>query len=362
MSYKNQILRGFGTPSLVPSRRGLLKGVAKAAPILGVGAVLPTFFSRPSTGALTGFTFVSNEKSHEVTVLAPETYEVVNKIPTSRRPRGMCFNAEHTNLYVACGDEDVVDVIDVASQKVVDGIPTGPSPEVLTISPDEKYMFIANEEDSSMWIISVEDRVLQHEIPSGAEPEGVMVTPDGKTVFLTSEVADMVHKIDVEEGIITNNVIVGTRPRRIRITPDQSEMWVSCELSGEIYIIDLESYLVKDVINFLPPGFRQVDVTPVGLELNAIGSRAYVTLGRANHLSYVDVLSREITDYILVGSRAWGVTITADEKTLLVANGLSDDISIIDEESRRVLKSVRVGRVPYIPLIDDRIGWSPVGN
>lgn len=361
MSYRNQILRGFGNRQLVPGRRGLLKGMA-ATGVAALGAGLTPFMSRPAKGALTGFTFVSNEKSHELTVLAPETYDVVNKIKTSRRPRGMVFNAEHTLLYVACGDEDVVDVVDVAAQEVVDGIPTGPSPEVLTISPDEKLMFIANEEDSSMWIINVEDRVLEHEVPSGAEPEGVMVTPDGKTVYLTSEVADMIHRIDVEQGIITANVIVGTRPRRIRITPDRQEMWVSCELSGEVYIIDVESFQVKDVINFLPPGFRQVDVTPVGLELNAAGTRAYVTLGRANHLAYVDVLTREITDYVLVGSRAWGITITVDEKTVLVANGLSDDISVVDEESRRVLKSVRVGRVPYIPLIDDREGWSPVGN
>ena len=362
MSYRSQILRGFGNRGLVPGRRGLLKGMATGGAAVALGAGLTPFMSRSSKGALTGFTFVSNEKSHNLTVLAPETFEVVNKIPTSRRPRGMVFNAEHSLLYVACGDEDVVDVVDVAAQTVVDGIPTGPSPEVLTISPDEKLMFIANEEDSSMWIINVDDRVLQHEVPCGAEPEGVMVTPDGKNIYLTSEVADMVHKVDVEQGIITKNVIVGTRPRRIRITPDGKEMWVSCELSGEIYIIDMESYQVTDVINFLPPGFRQVDVTPVGLELNAAGTRLYATLGRANHVAYVDVQSREITDYILVGSRAWGITITADEKTVLVANGLSDDISVIDEESRRVLKSVRVGRVPYIPLIDDRMGWAPVGN
>ncbi|MDA0653976.1 MAG: PQQ-dependent catabolism-associated beta-propeller protein [Proteobacteria bacterium] len=362
MSFRNQILRGFGHRGLIPGRRQLLRGMAATSAAAGLGLGLSPFASRPAQGALTGFTFVSNEKSHEVTVLAPETYEIANKIPTSRRPRGMVFNAEHSLLYVACGDEDVVDIIDVAEQRVVDGIPTGPSPEVLTISPDEKLMFIANEEDSSMWIINVDDRVLQHEVPSGAEPEGVMVTPDGKTVYLTSEVADMVHRVDVEQGIITANVIVGTRPRRIRITPDQKEMWVSCELSGEVYIIDIASYQVTDVINFLPPGFRQVDVTPVGLELNAAGTRAYVTLGRANHLAYVDIATREITDYILVGSRAWGITITRDETTILVANGLSDDISVIDEASRRVLKSVRVGRVPYIPLIDDREGWSPVGN
>ena len=58
-------------------------------------------------------------------------------------------------------------------------------------------------------------------------------------------------------------------------------------------------------------------------------------------------------DYVLVGKRPWGLALSRDEKTLLVANGLSDDLSIIDIPSRRVLKSVPVGRVPYGILIDD---------
>jgi YVTN family beta-propeller protein len=84
------------------------------------------------------------------------------------------------------------------------------------------------------------------------------------------------------------------------------------------------------------------------------GSRAYVALGRANHVAVVDVAAREVLDYILVGKRAWGLALTHDEKRLWVANGLSDDISIIDTESRKVIKSVPVGLVPYGILIDDQ--------
>ena len=34
--------------------------------------------------------------------------------------------------------------------------------------------------------------------------------------------------------------------------------------------------------------------------------------------------------YILVGKRSWGITLSRDEKTLYVANGFGDDITIID--------------------------------
>ena len=59
-------------------------------------------------------------------------------------------------------------------------------------------------------------------------------------------------------------------------------------------------------IQFLPTGFRPEQVTPVDLVITADGSRAYVALGRANHVAVVDVPTRRVIDYILVGKRAWG--------------------------------------------------------
>ena len=83
------------------------------------------------------------------------------------------------------------------------------------------------------------------------------------------------------------------------------------------------------------------------------GLRAYIALGRANNIAVVDVKTREIVDYILVGKRPWGLALTKDETRLYVANGLSDDITVIDTKSLKALTSIPVGRVPYGILIDD---------
>ena len=120
-----------------------------------------------------------------------------------------------------------------------------------------------------------------------------------------------------------------------------------------MYIIDRESLAITDVITFLPPGFRPVDVTPVGFQLTADGGTAIVALGRANHIAYVDIATRQIEDYVLVGSRAWNIILSRDESRVYVANGLSDDITVIDNESRKPIRSVPVGRVPYAVLVDD---------
>ena len=54
-----------------------------------------------------------------------------------------------------------------------------------------------------------------------------------------------------------------------------------------------------------------------------------------------------------MGKRPWGLALSHDEKTLYVANGLSDDLTIVDTETLKAVKSVPVGMVPYGILVDD---------
>ena len=278
---------------------------------------------------------------------------VKTRIETSRRPRDMRFNEARTLLFVACGDDDVIDVIDVATLQVVDSIPTGPSPEVFVFSPDETQIFVSNEEDSVMEMIDVASKTVIDRVATGAEPEGVINSVDGKYVFVTSEVADMVHVIDRAKSAVVKNIIVGTRPRRFVVTPDGSELWVSDELSSEIHVIDIATLTIKDALSFVPPGFRAEDVTPVGMAVTKDGSKILITLGRANHVAIIDAKSREVLQYVLVGSRAWDVDLTSDEKTAYVANGLSDDITVIDMATMTPVLSLPVGRTPHSIRVDD---------
>ena len=306
----------------------------------------------PAMAKDTGLIFISLERGNQVVVLNPDLTEH-KRIDTSRRPRDMHFNAAHDKLYVACGDDDSIDVIDVATLEVIDSIPTGPSPEIFTFSPDEKQIYVSNEEDSTLEIIDLASKIVTARVPTGAEPEGVINAVDGKTAFVTSEVADMVHVVDIATARVTKNIIVGTRPRRFVVTPDGAELWVTDELSSEVHVIDLATLAVKEVLTFLPPGFRAEDVTPVGMTITKDGSMVIISLGRANHIAFVDTKSRELLAYTLVGSRAWDVDLSRDEKTAYVANGLSDDITVIDVASMKAVRSVPVGRTPHSIRVDD---------
>ncbi len=78
-----------------------------------------------------------------------------------------------------------------------------------------------------------------------------------------------------------------------------------------------------------------------------------MALGRANRVAVVDVATEKATDFILTGKRPWGLRLNKDQTKLYVANGLSDDVAIIDTASNRVVKAIPVGVIPYAVLIDD---------
>ncbi|MDA0989254.1 MAG: PQQ-dependent catabolism-associated beta-propeller protein [Verrucomicrobia bacterium] len=303
--------------------------------------------------AASGMAIVANERENSLTILNPDL-SVAETIKTCARPRGLHFSIDYSEFFVGCADDNQIAIYDTATRTLLRRITGVPAPETFDLHPDGRRLIVSNEEDATASVYDVQTGELLAEYETGEEPEGVQVTADGRLVFVASEAANLVHVIDLEADAVIADILVDIRPRRFALTPDQKELWVSAELAGIVDIIDVETLTLIGDIAFLPTGFRAEEVTPVDLLITADGTRAYVALGRANHVAVVDVLNRKVIAYVLVGKRAWGLELSADEKTLLVANGLSDDVTAIDTGSLRAIKSIPVGRVPYDILIDDR--------
>ena len=47
-------------------------------------------------------------------------------------------------------------------------------------------------------------------------------------------------------------------------------------------------------------------------------------------MAEVDVATRQVKQMVLAGQRAWGLDLSPDGKTLYVANGLSDDMTLVE--------------------------------
>jgi YVTN family beta-propeller protein len=48
-----------------------------------------------------------------------------------------------------------------------------------------------------------------------------------------------------------------------------------------------------------------------------------------------------------VGVRPWGIGLTGDGRKLYSANGPSNDVSVVDTDSMKVIKTIPAGELPW---------------
>jgi YVTN family beta-propeller protein len=286
-------------------------------PLRACAALAYAFFA--TAAAAQGTAYVSSEKDNALTLIDLGSLTVKGILPTCKRARHVQLTAER-KLMVACTDSNQADLIDPATGKSLRRIPMGLEPEAFDLSPDGKTIYVSNEDEAELSFIDA---------------------TTGK------QLANLVHVIDTASGKVLKNIKVGKRPRRMALTPDGKELWVTNELDASVSIISTADYAVTHTLNFEVKGARREDITPVGILMTPDGKRVFVALGRANHVAFVDVPTRKVTNLVLVGKRAWNLALDQAGARLFVVNGLSDDLTVVDVAAAKPIKSIPVGRVPY---------------
>jgi len=142
-------------------------------------------------------------------------------------------------------------------------------------------------------------------------------------------------------------VLVDARPRFAEFKRDGSELWVSSEIGGTVSVIDPVKHAVTAKITFEIPGLRKEAIQAVGIGITRDGKTGFVALGPANRIAVINGVTHAVEKYLLVGQRVWHMAFTPDEKYLLTTNGVSNDVSVIDVASLKVVKSIQVGELPW---------------
>jgi YVTN family beta-propeller protein len=84
----------------------------------------------------------------------------------------------------------------------------------------------------------------------------------------------------------------------------------------------------------------------MGIAVHPDGSTVFVTAGSFGHLFLVDPSKKTAATSLEAGQRPWGVALLPDGKTIVTANGPSNDVSFIDLATKAV-KKVSAGSRPW---------------
>lgn len=333
-----------------------LRNFSRAALLLGLCA-LPL-------AAYAGRAYVSNEDEHTVTVIDTDKNAVVQTIQVGKRPRGIQVSHDGATLYVALSglpkcppsvpDEecaklerdlkaDGIAAVDTKSLQVKQVYQAGSDPEQFDISPDGR-LFVANEDTASVTVLDLKSGDIVARVPVGQEPEGVRVAPGGKFVLVTNESGNSISILDTQTLKVLKSVTVGKRPRDIAFLPDGKTAYVSGEFDSSIYRIQVpEGAPVEQVVQL------EKEQRPMSVRIDAQRKRLYASTGRGGKVAVVDISAAEpkLIQTIAVGARPWGMALSADGSRLYTANGPSNDVSVFDTTTLKVIAKIPVGKSPW---------------
>jgi YVTN family beta-propeller protein len=325
-------------------------------------ALLAILLLSSSLAAHAGRAYVSNEDGHTVTVIDTDKNEVVSTIPVGKRPRGISVSPDGALVYVALSglpkcppsvpDEeceklgrdvkaDGVAAVDTKTLKVVKVFEAGSDPEQFDLAPDGR-LYVANEDSATATVLDVKSGKILARVPVGKEPEGVRVSPDGRWTLVTNESDNSVSVIDTKTLKEVKHIIVGKRPRDAAFTPDSKFAYVSGEFDSSVYRIRIPEGTVERIVQL------DADAKPMSVKLDPARNRLYVSTGRGGKVAVIDVAGTpKLVQQVAVGTRPWGIALSDDGKLLYTANGPSNDVSVLDTVTLKVIKKIPVDKSPW---------------
>jgi YVTN family beta-propeller protein len=167
-------------------------------------------------------------------------------------------------------------------------VPLGDDPEIFDLSPDGKTLYVTNEEDAELGIVDLASGKRTGASRSAKEPEGVKVSPDGKTAYVTSEAANLVHVIDLASGKVVKNIKRRQAPAPL-CAHARRRAAVGHQRARRQRQRDRHQDAGGGRHHRSRSRARAADITPVGITMTRDGKRAFVGLGKANHVAFVDV-------------------------------------------------------------------------
>ena len=163
------------------------------------------------------------------------------QIPTGKDPNHFAFSPDSRFMYVSNEYSHQLSVIDLQERKLARQVDTGRRPVDMALAPGGKTLFLAIYGDGRVTAYDTESFQELERIPTGAGAHGMAMSVDGKRLFVSNRDADTVSAIDVASRKVTQSFQVPRGPDMMEVTPDGRELWVTSRYGSKVNVIDLST-------------------------------------------------------------------------------------------------------------------------
>jgi YVTN family beta-propeller protein len=303
--------------------------------------------------------YVPNVKSHEVHVIDPVTFTVIDRYKVGKNPQHVVPSWDLTTLWVTNNAEGRTD----GTLTPIDPMTGKPGPDVAV---DDPYNMYFTPDGKSAVVVAEAMKRLDFRDPKTLALQGSVSAPrcgginhgdysiDGRYLIMTCEYAGRLVKIDWRARKVLGYLTLpdGGIPQDIRVSPDGATFYVADLKAGGVHLIDGDAF--KHV------GFVKTGVGTHGLYPSRDGTKLYVTnrgfsqiggkpgVGKGS-VSVVDFATRQVVATWTLpraGSPDMG-NLSVDGKHLWLSGRYDRVVYVIDTSTGEVIKTIPVGHEPH---------------
>ncbi|KQS32274.1 bifunctional YncE family protein/alkaline phosphatase family protein [Pedobacter sp. Leaf194] len=251
-----------------------------------------------------------------------------------------------------------VQLIDTRTEQILDEKILKKSWYGLAFSRDEKHLYVSGGNDNIILDFGISanklaksDTIKLGEVwPKGKiSPAGIAVNKDNSRLFTVTKEDSSLYIINPDEKKILKKIQLPAIAYSCILSPDESSLYVSLWGGRAIAIVNLAAEKIASLI--------AVGDHPNELLLNKKGNYLFVANANDNTVSVINTLNNKVVETIattlyatqLTGSTTNGLALSANEKTLYIANADNNCLAVFDVSKPGTSQSQG-----FIP-----VGWYP---
>jgi YVTN family beta-propeller protein len=335
-----------------------------------------------------------NPDSDSISLIDTVDMVVLTEVPVGDNPRTVAVNDAGTRAYTANRAADTISIIDLQSHQVISEIAVGAQPYGVLVSPDGGTLYAAEQGTGVVRFIDPQTLRTTRRVFVGDQPSGLALDESGQMLYVSHLLSSRISLIDAsyrfatflpgffgspEYTAVSPNLLNSVQHQRsidlfqdsnlvqsIVLSPDRTRAYIPHTISNSsnplltfestviplVSVIDLEAGIHLtgqhfDLGTLDPPGVGlpfDASVTPDGNELWVLNSAS-------NDITVIDLDSRELSAHIEVGDNPRGIVFSPDGSTAFTNNSLSGTVSVVDTASYSVTQSITATQIPLPPLL-----------
>ena len=228
-------------------------------------------------------------------------------------PGGIAVSPNSKSVYVTGFDQNIIYVVDAATNQVIaNDIFGGSRPVLFALTPNGKTLYISNEvTPGTMSVLDTKTLTLGPTVTGiAANPVGIAASPNGKLVYIAGFLSDTVDVYDIAKGTLLTPITVAPGPAAIAFTPNSKTAYISSIPNGTVSVVDVAKGVVEGSPITVGLGAAGMVVTPDGKKLYTLNGTS---------ISVIDTKTNMVVDTIGVGNQDGAFpALTPDGKYLYV--------------------------------------------